>query len=209
MGKQKRKKPRLPVADWSTAEEIALLSYLDHALKHDEVDFKQTVPLYLNRIYTFEQCDRKLWALWNRIGPDHPPGTLLKQLKEEQSIYKHGSACLHGLDERYRRDIVHATEQLENEFVAKQPSAHGPRLRSSSRFDRSQSVQSPVPRNPPTAHRTRARTQFKGSEPRSQSQSITPSLIKQENLCFTSTPSEKSGARKRRKEVPDSEVCQK
>jgi hypothetical protein len=128
-------------------------------------------------------------------------------LKEEQSIYKHGTACLPGLDEEHRRDIARATQQLKDEFVAKQLSTPSRRLRSSSRLDRSQSVQSPSPSKPQAVHRVK-RIPNKASEPRSQSQSLTPSLVKQESRRVTSTPSEKPGPRKKQKIVLDSQVCQ-
>jgi hypothetical protein len=206
MGKKKQIRPKRLAAEWSDADVTALLSWLDHSLAHPEINFKETVVSHFNEAYTFQQCDGKLWRLWNSSkGPVQPVGVSLKELREDQNIYACGTACLHGLDEEYRREIARATQQLEDELVAKQLSTPGHRLRSSSRMDRSQSVQSPIPRKARPTYKAHSRSQNRFSQP--QAQSLTPSRIKQESRRLTSTPSEKSVAGQKRKRLPQTEVC--
>ena len=155
---------------WPREKLIALLSWLDFTLRHEEISFESTVVDYLDNSYTFMQIRRKLPRLWETYGPNQEPGGP----KPECDIEIRGSKTLdnpHGLTDDEKRDIALAVEKLENGYSARQHTQPSRLLRSSSRallISSHQRVESEI-------RRSKTEELIQGRKPRLQTSSVTPS----------------------------------
>lgn len=124
--------------NWTSEDTISLLSWLEHTLRHDELDFDTTVFAYLGGKYTPEQVELKLSRLWTDHGPrDKYPATWQKDL------VRFGVSCLYGRSNGIglveKGAIGEAVQKLE-EDIAKQLQLASRRLR---RVSKSEQIKVP------------------------------------------------------------------
>jgi hypothetical protein len=175
MAKKRWSQTKGPRAEWSIADTITLLAWLNHSLKHEDVEFETTIVSRLNQAYTLPQINRKLSGLWNKHGPaDKPRGP--RSLWRDD-IFVDGSACLegvNGLEEDILEKIAESTRILEDEYRLKKAQPAARRLRSTSSL-----IDFPLLRTTPDTPPKSARTPQKLRH-RALSNSLTPSAIKRE-----------------------------
>ena len=190
---------------WTPEEEISLLSWLDHTLNHENLDFDQTIFGHLNGRFSPKKIESKLHRLWIRNGPSESGKD-----KWKDDFCKHGVSCLYGstseLSDDDKRDIANEVQRLEDEFVVKQLQTHSRRLRKSSR-----SVESEVPLdqicNLGTANIKEPMVPYpKAIWPKTDEYS-TPSGIKREIAYVEDTPSPQSPISKRQRNASNAHVC--
>ena len=208
-GKKRRPKSgesRAPPTLWSSTEIIALLAWLDHTLKHKDVDFKSTVVDHFKNKFTLRQIEDKLGSLWDRKGPNKVPGA--PKVIWRTDVYARGSKSLgnhpHGLNDEQKREIAAALEEIENEYIATQLArvpdlSH--RLRSSSRLASVSTVRSCQITAP---HLETSKTP---AGRRQQTISLTPSRVKREIRDTESSSAEQSTGRKRPRTYSKRAVC--
>lgn len=105
MGKRKRTKSSPKI--WSEDHKIALICWLDYALAHPGLDFKQMIVARLDNEYTLEQIDAKLKRLWRTKGPNPKKG-----INCPDDIYKLGSRCLKELTDAEKAAIATLRETM-------------------------------------------------------------------------------------------------
>lgn len=192
-GKEKEVEAPDSRTEWSPKETIALLVWLDHALKHEEVDFKATVVAHLKSKFTLQQIERKLSSLWNSFASDPDDFASGTNLKWREDVYKRGSVSI-GLSDRDKEDIAAAMDELETEYVRshfEEVPARNYRLRSSSLLGSISTIRS--------SQRVTPLLETKGTPLRQwqHTSSVTPSTVKREIRDTEPNSAEQSTGRKR------------
>lgn len=185
MAKKKSAKPRAPRAKWSNHDDWAMLSWLDHTIKHKELSFSDTVVAHLKQAYSLIQIENRLIRLWNKNGVGEARTTW------RESLFTSGSKCI-GLTLEERGEVAKLVQALEEEYVARQLSTPVRRLRSSSRADTSTSRDGLPSRYSSKSLGTAQKLS------RTQRLSTTPSRIKREIDCVEVVSGEGSQSKKRK-----------
>jgi hypothetical protein len=196
MGKKKRQRSIGLPAQWSASDEISLLSWLNFTLKHDELDFNETIVGYLKQVYRLSQVESKLRSIWELFGPVQEPGDKRKT-KWRDDLFTHGSSCLHedhGISDDVKHEIKILVQILEDEYQARQLSTPVRRLRSSSRLDE----RTPLGETTSAIYRS-SFSRTPNLQRHKQSESLTPSTIKRESENLEVNDSGNGGRSKRLK----------
>lgn len=201
MAKKRRPSPKISKALWPTSDVATLLAWLDHSLKHNDLDFESTVVFRLNQLYTFAQIKRKLSSIWHNYGPEDKPGWPPSLWKDD--IFAHGSACLdciNALEDGISDKIAESLKTFEDEYRSRQAQPAARRLRSTSRQN-----DFPLLQGTPDTVQTTTRSPQKRKY-RPLSKSLTPSVIKRE-IGQVQSPVERTQAVKKRQRIVLEKAC--
>ncbi|KAF7916403.1 uncharacterized protein EAE98_010703 [Botrytis deweyae] len=179
------------VAKWLESHVVQLLSWVDIAIKHDNIDFDKTVVSHLKQKcdvdYTSKQVSRKLQGLLDKWG------TRDKDSTRSRTIINKGCICLVNLPDALRNQIALACEDFEVELRAsKQPSRStdsGSKSKKHERNNAQANTQKPAPEVP-------------GEKTSGSTLPRTP--MKLRKRVASSIPEDSQNAAKKRKLTPDS-----
>jgi hypothetical protein len=193
----KKKTPRQHV-QWSHEDLVELLAWLNHTIQHDDIDFFETVLHHLKdsrqKDWTLTQVEGKLRGLWTKYGIDDPSR---KGIHWKDYVFTKGSLCL-GLSDKEKEDIASTLKELEDGYNARHPSPSH-RLR-----NRSRPTNTGSPRHASLQSSETSRNGIPTpSRYRTQTLSVTPSIVKHESEANEKSPSRAVTSGKRKRATPN------